>query len=64
MAGDASLFAREDYVEEAWRIVDPILKAGTPVYEYEPNSWGPCEVEERVSPVGGWHNPIVNRVVE
>ena len=64
MAGDASPFAREDYIEEAWRIVDPILKAGTPVYEYEPNSWGPREVEERVSPVGGWHNPIVNRVVE
>ena len=36
MAGDATLFAREDYVEEAWRIVDPVLKAGTPVYEYEP----------------------------
>jgi glucose-6-phosphate 1-dehydrogenase len=60
MAGDASLFAREDYVEEAWRIVDPVLKAGTPVYGYEPSSWGPREVEERVSPVGGWHNPVVN----
>src|SRR5438034_5714300 len=59
MAGDASLFAREDYVEEAWRIVDPVLKAGTPVYNYEPNSWGPREVEQRVSPVGGWHNPRV-----
>jgi glucose-6-phosphate 1-dehydrogenase len=59
MAGDAMLFAREDYVEEAWRIVDPVLKAGTPVYEYEPGSWGPSEVEERVSPVGGWHNPSV-----
>ena len=59
MAGDASLFAREDYVEEAWRIVDPVLKAGTPVYDYEPNSWGPREVEERVLPVGGWHNPKV-----
>ena len=59
MAGDASLFAREDYVEEAWRIVDPVLKAGTPVYDYEPNSWGPREVEERVSPVGGWHSPRV-----
>src|SRR5262245_27355513 len=35
MAGDATLFAREDYVEEAWRIVDPVLKAGTAVYEYE-----------------------------
>ena len=59
MAGDASLFAREDYVEEAWRIVDPVLKAGTPVYDYEPNSWGPREVEERVLPAGGWHNPTV-----
>jgi glucose-6-phosphate 1-dehydrogenase len=59
MAGDATLFAREDYVEEAWRIVDPVLKAGTPIYEYEPGSWGPSEVEERVSPVGGWHNPRV-----
>jgi glucose-6-phosphate 1-dehydrogenase len=59
MAGDASLFAREDYVEEAWRIVDPVLKAGTPLYEYEPGSWGPREVDQKVSPVGGWHNPIV-----
>ena len=40
MAGDATLFAREDYVEEAWRIVDPVLKAGTPVYEYEPIAGG------------------------
>jgi len=59
MARDASLFAREDYVEEAWRIVDPVLKAGTPVYGYEPNSWGPPEVDQRVSPPGGWHNPTV-----
>ncbi len=64
MAGDASLFAREDYVEEAWRIVDPVLKAGTPVYGYEPSSWGPREVEERVLPVGGWHNPRVSGVLE
>jgi glucose-6-phosphate 1-dehydrogenase len=59
MAGDATLFAREDYVEEAWRIVDPALKAGTPVYEYEPGSWGPAEVE-RVTPACGWRNPVVN----
>jgi glucose-6-phosphate 1-dehydrogenase len=58
MAGDATLFAREDYVEEAWRIVDPALKAGTPVYEYEPKTWGPVEVE-RASPPGGWSNPVV-----
>jgi glucose-6-phosphate 1-dehydrogenase len=59
MAGDASLFAREDYVEEAWRIVHPVLKASTPVYEYEPNSWGPREVDQKVLPAGGWHNPTV-----
>ena len=59
MHGDATLFAREDYVEEAWRIVDPVLKAGTPVSEYEPGTWGPKEVDARVSPRGGWHNPTV-----
>lgn len=59
MCGDATLFAREDYVEEAWRIVDPVLKAGTPVYEYEPNTWGPAEVERTVTPPGGWQNPVV-----
>ena len=57
--GDATLFAREDYVEEAWRIVDPVLKAGTPVYEYEPGTWGPKEVDSRISPPGGWQNPVV-----
>jgi glucose-6-phosphate 1-dehydrogenase len=59
MHGDATLFAREDYVEEAWRIVDPVLKAGTPVFEYEPGSWGPKETDARVSPPGGWKNPVV-----
>jgi len=59
MHGDATLFAREDYVEEAWRIVDPVLKDGTPVYEYEPGSWGPKEVDSRVSPPGGWQNPTI-----
>jgi glucose-6-phosphate 1-dehydrogenase len=59
MCGDATLFAREDYVEEAWRIVDPVLKAGTPVYEYEPNTWGPAEVDRMVTPPGGWQNPVV-----
>src|SRR5881392_2285061 len=59
MAGDATLFAREDDVEEAWRIVDPVLKVGTPVFEYEPHSWGPTEVE-RVTPVEGWENPVLD----
>ena len=60
MAGDATLFAREDYVEEAWRIVDPVLKAGTPVYEYEPGTWGPSEVDQSVAPPGGWENPTMS----
>ena len=59
MAGDATLFAREDYVEEAWRIVDPVLKANTPVNEYEPGSWGPADVNERIVPPDGWHNPLI-----
>jgi glucose-6-phosphate 1-dehydrogenase len=59
MEGDATLFAREDYVEEAWRIVDPVVKAGTPVFQYEPNSWGPSQAYQQVSPPGGWQNPIV-----
>jgi glucose-6-phosphate 1-dehydrogenase len=56
MMGDNALFAREDYVEEAWRIVDPVLQKNTPLFEYAPNSWGPAEVE-RVSPPAGWHAP-------
>jgi glucose-6-phosphate 1-dehydrogenase len=59
MAGDATLFAREDYVEEAWRIVDPVLKANTPIKEYDPKTWGPSDVDQSVTPVGGWQNPIV-----
>jgi glucose-6-phosphate 1-dehydrogenase len=57
LIGDATLFARQDYVEEAWRIVDPVLKAGTPIYQYDPNTWGPAQVNQKVSPVGGWQNP-------
>lgn len=60
LAGDATLFARQDYVEEAWRVVDPALKADTPVFEYEPASWGPDEVA-RVTPPGGWRDPVVDR---
>ncbi len=56
MAGDNTLFAREDYVEEAWRIVDPVLKKGTPVYPYAQNTWGPAETS-RVTPPGGWEVP-------
>lgn len=60
MEGDATLFAREDYVEQAWRIVDPILKENTPVFPYAPGTWGPGQVEV-VTPPGGWDNPRVGR---
>ena len=52
--GDSALFARMDYVEEAWRIVDPVLKMNTPVREYEPGTWGPTESAQGVVPAGGW----------
>ena len=58
MAGDATLFAREDYVEEAWRIVDPALQAGSALYPYDPGSWGPSEVDRLVSPPEGWQAPV------
>jgi len=62
LAGDATLFAREDYVEEAWRIVDPVLKRGTRVNPYEPKTWGPTQAEV-VAPAGGWHEPILHQTL-
>ena len=58
IAGDPTLFARQDYVEEAWRIVDSLLKAPPPVEEYEPGTWLPRDDDGRVRPPGGWVNPL------
>jgi glucose-6-phosphate 1-dehydrogenase len=55
--GDAILFVREDAVEAAWSIVEPILGNVTPVYEYEPGKWGPSEANQLAVDVGGWHDP-------
>ena len=60
MAGDRTLFAREDYVEEAWRIVDPVLKVDTPVYPYESGTWGPAQLNGSLTPPGGWLNPTTS----
>jgi glucose-6-phosphate 1-dehydrogenase len=57
MRGDAALFAREDSVESAWRVVDPVLGNATPVYEYQPHTWGPPEANQIITGDGGWHNP-------
>ena len=61
MAGDPTHFARQDYVEEAWKIVDEYLLADCPVFEYEPGTWGPENVDELILPPGGWNNPIVKK---
>jgi glucose-6-phosphate 1-dehydrogenase len=52
LTGDTFRFARQDYVEEAWRIVDPVIKAGTPIYPYDRGSWGPKEADDMVP--DGW----------
>ena len=55
--GDATLFVREDGVEAAWAVVDPILGNAVPVHDYEPNTWGPAEADQIIARDGGWHNP-------
>jgi glucose-6-phosphate 1-dehydrogenase len=57
MRGDAMLFVREDAVEAAWAIVDPILGNTTPLEEYEAGSWGPHEADRLTINVNGWHDP-------
>jgi glucose-6-phosphate 1-dehydrogenase len=57
MAGDATLFAREDVVEAAWAIVDPVIHGPSPLYEYDPGTWGPAEADRLVAEVGGWNTP-------
>ena len=55
MEGDPTLFAREDAVEAAWAIVDPVLATPTPVYPYEPGTWGPPEAERLAADRGLAH---------
>jgi glucose-6-phosphate 1-dehydrogenase len=57
MRGDQMLFAREDSVEEAWRVVDPVLGSRTPLFEYESGTWGPAEADRLLQNGAGWHNP-------
>ncbi len=59
MAGDPTIFARQDYVEEAWRIVDDALQSPSPVTVYEVHTWGP-PVTSHTLPPGGWVDPQVN----
>ncbi|HXU83221.1 MAG TPA: glucose-6-phosphate dehydrogenase [Polyangia bacterium] len=57
MAGDATLFARQDVVEAAWAIVDPVIHGPSELHEYEPGTWGPPQADRLVADVGGWNTP-------
>jgi glucose-6-phosphate 1-dehydrogenase len=57
MIGDATLFARQDVVEQSWRVVEPVIDLPTPPFEYAPGTWGPAEADALVANVGGWNTP-------
>ena len=57
MAGDGALFAREDAVEAAWAVVDPVLKTHNRARIYSRGGWGPKQADAIIAPDGGWHNP-------
>lgn len=57
LIGDTAHFAREDEVEAAWKIVDPLLTVSTPVLEYLPGSWGPRAADDLIKGPCNWHNP-------
>jgi glucose-6-phosphate 1-dehydrogenase len=57
MSGDATLFARQDVVEAAWAIIDPVIHGPSPMFEYEPGSWGPPQADRLVADIGGWNTP-------
>jgi glucose-6-phosphate 1-dehydrogenase len=59
MEGDPTLFARQDAVEGAWSIVDPILHIDSAPIEYEPGTWGPPEADRLTEPIGGWQPPVM-----
>ncbi len=59
LKGDAALFGRQDGIEAAWRIVDPILNNLTSLREYEPGTWGPSEAVAMMDQLGGWRDTQV-----
>ena len=57
MAGDGALFTREDAVEAAWAVVDPVLKTHHRARPYQRHSWGPKEADALIASDGRWHEP-------
>ncbi len=64
MAGDGALFSREDAVEAAWAVVDPVLKNHHGVRPYKRGSWGPKKANALIAADGFWHNPIPVRATK
>src|SRR5579872_5202085 len=60
MAGDGALFTREDAVEAAWAVVDPVLETHPRALRYKRGSWGPRRADALIAADGGWSNPIAN----
>ncbi len=57
MAGDGALFTREDAVEAAWAVVEPVLTTHHATLPYKHGTWGPKEADLLIAPNGYWHNP-------
>ena len=61
MHGETLLFARQDGVEAAWRVVEPVLEQHAPVITYPVRSWGPKEADALIEADGGWHDPAIEK---
>jgi glucose-6-phosphate 1-dehydrogenase len=59
MIGDSKRFTRQDSVEQAWRVMEPLLENPPEVHAYEKGSWGPPAAAQLVAGDGGWHGPWV-----
>ena len=58
LSGDPLLFTRQDAVEAAWQVVEPVLGSREPPHSYEPGTWGPAEADDIIAKSGGWDNPV------
>jgi glucose-6-phosphate 1-dehydrogenase len=64
LEGDQSLFARQDAIEAQWAIVEPVLGNVSPLYVYEPNTWGPAGADQITATSGSWCDPIANNEMQ
>lgn len=61
ISGDRMLFTRQDTVEAAWAVVDPVLKNHPRSVPYQQGSWGPKAADALIAKDGGWHNPLLRQ---